>query len=511
MFCCHCGKEIPENAKFCGSCGAQVDQTPVWDTAVPPIAEETVEAPAVPAAEPAAQVYAAPVAAPAKPAKKKKKPLVVALCIIIPVLILGGLGAWFGITMWNNQKTYDEAQALLEEGKYEEAVELLEQISGYKDAEDVAEEWQTQLDAYNEAIDLLADRAFDEAEAAFGELEGFKDSDAYVQSIVPYEKAAYIFDCAAYGDTSALSLVLSPGAAYSDDYYQVALTLYNGAADIFGGLGDYQDAAARKNECYYQAGLLELEQENWSGVEAYIEKMDEYDAQALLDDYMDCCADIAFQEALQDALSERAALADTENTTHSELVEVEFIYLEEFNGMHFYDAALEELYKAYMEGLYTQYYTLSADGYTTDYAQWYTGTALRFEAVEALNERYGFLEDAPELKEIAVGVSQLYRAFAAIEEAINDQLVGVSAYYDEEAGLYYMPFENTTGYGFTLELYLEFYDGDTCILATDALTTEIPQDASGNIYLEFPAEDVQWDTWYISWDYYEISKDGNQI
>lgn len=60
MFCGNCGKQLPEGARFCGSCGAKVLDTPV------------------------AQPASAPKAAPQKPAKKKT-PLLVRLLIFAVV------------------------------------------------------------------------------------------------------------------------------------------------------------------------------------------------------------------------------------------------------------------------------------------------------------------------------------------------------------------------------------------------------------------------------------------
>lgn len=507
MFCCHCGKEVPENAKFCGSCGAQIPAPPVWEAAVP------VEEAQAPVYEPAAEAVpaSAPVAAPEAPAKKKKKPLVIALCIIIPVLILGGLGTWFGITMWNNQKTYEEAQALLEEGKYEEAVALLEEISDYKDAADIAEEWQGQLDAYAAAEELLVNGEYDAAEAAFRELEDFRDSDEFVQHIIPYEKAMYLYSCAANGDSSGLSLILEPGSAYSDDPYVIAQMLYNAAADIFASLGDYQDAADMQADCYCQIGLLLLEQELWAGVEGYLEQLDGNAYQTLWDAYMDCCADEDFLAALQEVLAERTAMAEDDSTTYWDLVEVEYTYLSDFYEMHFYDEELEALFQEYMDGVDQQYAALDQNGNVTNWVYWFAGGARRCDVIDTLILEHGFLENEQDLQNDYLGLGATYWACAAIEEVLGEQLLGVAPYWDEEAELYYLPFENTSGYGFTLILYLEFHSEGECVYMPETQTLEIPQDASGNIYLEFPADDVVWDSWYVFWDYYDIMLDGSLI
>jgi len=73
MFCGNCGKQLPEGARFCGSCGAKVLDKPV------------VGSPAATTPTPAA---------PQKPANKKKTPLLLRLLIFVVIYgvcyLLGG-------------------------------------------------------------------------------------------------------------------------------------------------------------------------------------------------------------------------------------------------------------------------------------------------------------------------------------------------------------------------------------------------------------------------------------
>ncbi len=524
MFCCHCGKQIPDDAKFCGFCGGSVAEEPMIETPVTPAPVQenveytepvTYEAPTY--QEPAyeAPVYEAPVtyADPVceAPVKKKKKGLVIALCIIIPVLLLLGVGGWFGYNMWLDKNTYEEATALVEEGKYEEAIELFVSLGDYEDAEDLAEEWQAKLDAYAEAQELLADEKFDAAQEAFADLKDFRDSAEHVKNIIPYAKATYIFEAAAESNSEALDLVLEPGSAFSNDPIDISMLLYSRAAEMFEELGDYENAAGMKMECYLQSGLLMVEQEDWYSVEDYLLLLDE-DAYAILDEaYTQACAEGTFFESLQAALAERIAAKDSGAYSDSEIIEIDYEYLSKYNDMHFRSEELEELFWLYMDGVDIQYAYLDNYGNNNDSVMWYTGEAYRWDAVEKMMDQYGFLEDDTDLQESYSGKSARNWAYASIEDQIYKQIIEVVPEFDEEKQLYYFNFNNVTGYDFTLELDLEFYDGANCILEVELPTLEVAEDSENIIYLEIPADDVQWDTWYIYWTYYDIVLDGNAI
>ena len=88
--CSNCGAELPENGKFCTSCGTKVEQVaaaPVVEPAAEPVAEAAATetaATAVPVQEPVNSAYSMP----AEPVAKEKKPVNKKLFIILGAALL---------------------------------------------------------------------------------------------------------------------------------------------------------------------------------------------------------------------------------------------------------------------------------------------------------------------------------------------------------------------------------------------------------------------------------------
>lgn len=73
---------------------------------------------------------------------------------------------------------YNDAIALMNEGKYEQSIEAFEGLDGYKDSKDKIVECYTAIkdDKYNAAIALMNEGKYEDAISAFKELNGYKDS-----------------------------------------------------------------------------------------------------------------------------------------------------------------------------------------------------------------------------------------------------------------------------------------------------------------------------------------------
>ena len=82
------------------------------------------------------------------------------------------------------EATYQEAVALMEAGKYDEAITAFETMDSYKDSAKKLEECQTALKEidYNTAVSLMKDKKYDEAITAFEALNGYKDSGNQIES-----------------------------------------------------------------------------------------------------------------------------------------------------------------------------------------------------------------------------------------------------------------------------------------------------------------------------------------
>ena len=109
------------------------------------------------------------------------------LCAVV-VLALLSVGGYFGVTRYViPQQRYNDAQALLEAGKWEQAIIAFQKLEGFKNSADRVLEIQT--DYYGQAEQLLSLGDSCRAAAIFGGLLDFQDSRersrALWQTIVP--------------------------------------------------------------------------------------------------------------------------------------------------------------------------------------------------------------------------------------------------------------------------------------------------------------------------------------
>ena len=149
---------------------------------------------------------------------EKRSKLLKLLAIIIPVvlilvILLATLPGYFA-----RKNNYAKAAALLEQGEYDQAQQLYEELGDYEDSRELAEKE------------------------------------------IPYRRAAYIMDCAAKGDTDGL-VMLGMKRSELGEEETVSTALYRKASEMFAALGDYKDsaaqsAAAEKAISDYYEGLL---------------------------------------------------------------------------------------------------------------------------------------------------------------------------------------------------------------------------------------------------------------
>ena len=120
-------------------------------------------------------------------AKKAKK---IAL-IAVPIALIAAAAIVFSVVSSKNARAYDDALALLEAGRYNEADVAFTKLGNYKDSAEKAEEAAgkgQENTAYTKACKLLEDGSFDEAQALYTELGDYCDSaqlaDGFVQRMV---------------------------------------------------------------------------------------------------------------------------------------------------------------------------------------------------------------------------------------------------------------------------------------------------------------------------------------
>ncbi len=116
-------------------------------------------------------------------AKAKKTKLLTGIAATLVVLAIAVGMLVTKVIMPSNH--YQEAEALFESGKYEEAIEAFEALNGYKDSnEKIKACKEALLDlAYEDATSLYNAGKYEEAIEAFEALNGYKDSEKTIEEI----------------------------------------------------------------------------------------------------------------------------------------------------------------------------------------------------------------------------------------------------------------------------------------------------------------------------------------
>ncbi len=122
------------------------------------------------------------------------------------------------ITQCQNLQAYDEAETLLNQGRYDEAAEAFDRLGDYEDARERAREAM-----YWKGIDLYNGERYEEAEDAFLAAGSYRDAEEMVLSC-RYLNGFLLYD---QGD-------------------------YAAAVEIFDQLGDYEEAANWRLEAMYE-------------------------------------------------------------------------------------------------------------------------------------------------------------------------------------------------------------------------------------------------------------------
>lgn len=191
-------------------------------------------------------------AADAKAAENRRKGQNITIVVFASLaVIIGAILLLTKVIIPNNN--YNKAQALLAEGKYEEATATFEKLGDYKDSAEMVLECQ-----YQEAIALAESCEYEKAIAIFEMLDNYKDcitrkTDTQAawdedKKRISYETAEKMFD---QGN-------------------------YSGAGDAFYYLGDFKDSADRALECRYLQAVKLLEDGNLEEAFECFLKISEY-------------------------------------------------------------------------------------------------------------------------------------------------------------------------------------------------------------------------------------------
>ena len=162
--CPKCGKEISDKAGACPHCGCPIGN------ATQPIQNND-----------------------GKSNKGSKKVLIG----VVAVVAIAGTGYYFGIAkpqqhLAEQKAVYEEAQDLIDEGKYDKAIEKLNSIIDYDGAQDAINEAETGKEkaTYEEAENLLEQGKYDDGIELLNTIPDYPDSAETIEQ-AKYESYAY--------------------------------------------------------------------------------------------------------------------------------------------------------------------------------------------------------------------------------------------------------------------------------------------------------------------------------
>ena len=195
LWLCACG-EINRDGERCHVCGQELD-TLIAKLDVDLLREEKTER--LRREEEHASAVDAVRDAHAKKAKK------IAL-IAAPIAVVAAAAIVLSVKSSKNARAYDDALALLDAGRYNEADVAFTKLGNYKDSAEKAEEaagMGQENTAYTKACKLLEDGSFDEAHDAFIALGNYEDSAEKALEAL-YQKAGKLLEGGSYDEAQAL-------------------------------------------------------------------------------------------------------------------------------------------------------------------------------------------------------------------------------------------------------------------------------------------------------------------
>ena len=204
---------------------------PVEAPVVPAQTPVQAQQPYAPAPQQAPIYYAPPAPVPVKPAKNKKKGLIIAIILILVFGIVAVSGILSYFFYFEPLERYNAAVEDMDDGDYEDAREEFEELGDFKDSAQLI----TECD-YKEAKDLMEAGDYVSAQIIFEKLGNYEDS------------AEKLAECN-YRIAQAY---------YADGDYENALTHFQAA-------GDYSDATIMVTKVTYDYAIYIYENENRYG------------------------------------------------------------------------------------------------------------------------------------------------------------------------------------------------------------------------------------------------------
>lgn len=225
--CVHCGKMLIEDksaTKSCNDCGKEntIDATECIHCGCPFEEEKYVDTPLKETE--------------GKPKKNLKRIIIPIVAAV--VVIVTGLIVIYNVTVVKPKNTYNEAMALLEKGKYNDADKLLRAIDGYKDVDEIREQVKYESCAYSavnavkgilknpDSISVYEIKFYSGKKGAENS-ESTDESDTLIDVNHPYITIHYGAQNGFGGNTESYAL-----CAYSQEEEEYKLDAYTKSDDI---------------------------------------------------------------------------------------------------------------------------------------------------------------------------------------------------------------------------------------------------------------------------------------
>lgn len=248
----------------------------------------------------------------------RKKVIAIASVIVACAGIIIGC-RYFYKTLIVPKRIYDSAISDIEEKNYEEAINQLETIIEYKDADEqikIVQAYIYERD-YANAKELADEGNYSEALSVLKKLDTTKDVLELInlcENFLKYEEALNYAESKKYREAIEILEELGDfkdSISILANYYLEADYLeaedyaergdYKNAILLFEGLEDYKDAKERSLELSYQFGIHEFEIKNYANAKYYLEKVS--DNQNVADILSECEEQLSYQNLYAKARS----------------------------------------------------------------------------------------------------------------------------------------------------------------------------------------------------------------
>lgn len=192
------------------------------------------------------------------------------VCVMLAMFLIT-ISVYFVIVP---QTKYNDAIAMMEAEKYDEATAAFTDLGDYRDSEAKIEEIKIILldKKYDAAVELMNVEKYDEATAAFTELGDHRDSKAKIDEIKTilldqkYDAAIELLNAKKYDEATAAFAELGDHRDSKEKIEEIRITLldnqydeaeklynagkYDEAINIYTTLGDYKDSKLRVEQIY---------------------------------------------------------------------------------------------------------------------------------------------------------------------------------------------------------------------------------------------------------------------